>query len=246
MQVELLCSHCHSLNLIELIGTYPQLWSDPCSWWDSQSRVRRRWTIPVARYCTLGQAEFHSHVALPLNPNQMMGQAAVKSMSEVGRLTPNRQHCRCSRCCCCWSCCSSPDCPWQPRLLVAVDRPDDGVSATFTCLAFAPCSFPKTKTKQWQEHNPQKLARLFCECGKNWFVSLSLSLSPYLPVYVRSLSLFLSLYSKHSLSRTHTDTYAMPRANTRDARNWIGSENVKICVGGRFLFVNSLAAFQIP
>lgn len=146
----------------------------------------------------------------------MMGQAAVKSMSEVGRLTPNRQHCRCSRCCCCWSCCSSPDCPWQPRLLVAVDRPDDGVSATFTCLAFAPCSFPKRKQNNGKNTIHRSLQDYLANAVK---IDSCLSLSPYLPVYVRSLSLFLSLYSKHSLSRTHTDTYAMPRANTRDARN---------------------------
>lgn len=148
-----------------------------------------------------------------------MGQAAVRSMSGVSRLTPNRQHCRCSRCCCYWSCCSLPDCPWQPRLLVAVDRPDDGVSATFTCLAFAPCSFPKQKQNNGKNTIHRSLQEYLANAVKiDSCLSLTLSLSLFHSL--RPLFITLSfLYSKHSLSRTHTDTYAMPRANTRDARN---------------------------
>lgn len=139
----------------------------------------------------------------------MMGQAAVKSMSEVGRLTPNRQHCRCSRCCCCWSCCSSPDCPWQPRLLVAVDRPDDGVSATFTCLAFAPCSFPKQKQNNGKNTIHRSLQDYFANAVK---IDSCLSLS--LPISQSTSALYHSffLYIQNTHSRALTQTRMQCRA----------------------------------
>lgn len=120
-------------------------------------------------------------------------------MSQVTRSELVRQRHHCSRCCC--YCCSSPDCPWQLRQMVAVDRLV-GFSATFTCLALVHIhTLPHSHTLNesfLSMHGTKKLAATkYC-------------------IFAISFSLFVLNTRAHT--STHAHTLALQRCRVKHTR----------------------------